>query len=181
MPLASLAMPAAAIGGWAHLGEPLRAAGFGGFLAIGLALGVMLPGFLVSAGSLPLLLIPNRARTWWRRGREGRPHIPVRLRRAVYAADRYRCCYCGSAGNLQLDHVRPWSKGGLTSLWNMTCLCAYHNQVKSNYWITRDGRLSYRPFPGADNEALAAQILSHELRHRWSPGRWIRAGWSLAA
>lgn len=181
MAAAMMSAPAAAIGGWARLGEPLHAAGFGGFLITGLALGTLLPGLLVSLESLPLLLVPSRWRIWWRHRSPRRPHIPSRLRRAVYAADRYRCCYCHSPAALQLDHVRPWSRGGLTALWNMMTLCGTCNRVKSNYWVARNGQRSYRPFAGSANEAEAALILAHELRHRWNPGRWIRAGWSLAA
>jgi 5-methylcytosine-specific restriction endonuclease McrA len=127
-----------------------------------------------------MLLVPGRARIWWRRGQDHRPAIPAALRRAVYAADRHRCCFCGSRDQLQIDHIRPWSRGGLSALWNTMTLCGKCNRVKSNYWVARDGYVFYRSFPGSDDAKTAAAILAYEKRHRWNPGRWIRAGWSLA-
>jgi HNH endonuclease len=181
LPLLALAVPVAAIAGWAHLREPLGAWGLGAVLAPALALGALAPGIAVSLESLPLLLVPGRARIWWRHRQAGRrPSIASRLRRAVYAADRHRCCWCKSPLQLQLDHVKPWSRGGLTALWNLMTLCSRCNRVKSDYWVARDGYRFYRPWQGASDEREAARILAFELRHRWSPGRWIRAGWSLS-
>jgi hypothetical protein len=174
-----MAMPLAALIGWVYLREPLHAYGLAGMLAPGMVAGVLAPGLALSAESLPLLLIPDRARIWWRRGRDHRPPIAARLRRACYAADRYRCCYCGSYEQPQVDHVKPWSRGGLSAMWNVMTLCGPCNRVKSNYWVARDGFRFYRPWQGAGNEGEAARILAFEMRHRWSPGRWIRAGWSL--
>jgi hypothetical protein len=177
----SLVMPSAALAGWVDFGQPMHAAGLGMMLLPGTLLGVLAPGMAVSAEALPLLLVPDRARIWWRHRQMGRrPSIAARLRRAVYAADRYRCCYCKSPLQLQLDHVKPWSRGGLTALWNLMTLCGRCNRIKSNYWVARDGYRFYRPWQGAGDEHEAARILAFELRHRWSPGRWIRAGWSLS-
>lgn len=173
------AMPVSSIIGWAWLHEPFHAVGLVLMLLPGLVAGVLAPGIVLSLESLPLLLIPDRARIWWRRGRDRRPPIAARLRRAVYAADRQRCCYCGSYEQPQLDHVKPWSRGGLSALWNLMTLCGPCNRLKSNYWVARNGFVFYRAWQGAGDEREAARILARELRHRWSPGRWIRAGWSL--
>lgn len=198
IPLVSIAPPVAALSGWYYLNEPMRVPGLGALLFAGMILGVLTPGALVSAESVPLLLIPDRWRIWWRRRSERRPALRAWLRRAVYAADRHRCCYCGSRESLQLDHVKPWSRGGLSALWNMMTLCGRCNRVKSNYWVARDGYVFFRPFmdagklaaemcremrlpPGTTPEEIAADILRYELRHRWHPGRWIRAGWQLAS
>jgi hypothetical protein len=165
-------------------------------LFLGMIAGVMAPGALVSVESLPLLLIPDSWRIRWRKGSDHRPAFRMWLKRAVDAADRHRCCYCGARGSLQFDHVKPWSRGGLNALWNLMRLCARCNRVKSNYWVARDGYVFYRPFmdgnklaaemcresglpPGTTAEQIAADILRFELRHRWHPGRWIRAGWQL--
>lgn len=176
----AVALPSAAVIGWAIEGEPLRWAGLAGFLLPGSVAGLLLPGFIASVMAMPLLLVPARMRIWYRQGKP-RPRIPDRLRRAVYAADRHRCCWCGASEGLQLDHVKPWSRGGLSALWNMVTLCGYHNKVKSNYWVARDGYVFYRPFNGHGDKGTAAQILAFELRHRWNPLRWIRAGWSLGS
>lgn len=96
----------------------------------------------------------------------------------MYAADGRRCAYCGYAGSLELDHVRPWSLGGRSSLWNLMTLCKPHNLVKSNYW-SEDGFSVYRPWKGYSNRNEAAAILSFERRHRWSLIRLIRAAMAL--
>jgi HNH endonuclease len=178
--LSAVALPSAAVIGWAAEGEPLRLAGLAGFLLPGILAGLMLPGVVASVTALPLLLIPDRLRIWYRHDRD-RPGIPARLRRAVYAADGHACCWCRSTEGLQVDHVKPWSRGGLTALWNMVTLCGICNKVKSNYWVARDGYVFYRPFQGFGNPEVAAGILAYELRHRWSPLRWVRAGWSLGS
>lgn len=169
-----------AVGGWADLGGPAGGTGLLAFAAFGLLAGTILPGLLVSAAELPLVLIPRPLLRAHRCGKP-RPAIHAWLRRAVYAADRHRCAYCHARVQLQFDHIRPWASGGLSVLWNGMTLCAYHNHLKSNYWRDRDGYVHYRGFVGSENAVLAASILAFELRHRWSPARWVRAGLSLAA
>jgi hypothetical protein len=171
------------VGGWVHFHEPFRIEGLLAVVAIGLLAGAMTPGIAVSAASLPLLLVPVRLRCWWRRGAprnaQRSSYIPLRLRRAVLAADWYRCAWCHSTERLQIDHIRPWSRGGLTVLWNLMTLCGECNRLKSDYWIYRGGRARYNAFEGWHNPDQADGILRYEKLHRWSPGRWIRAGWSL--
>jgi hypothetical protein len=118
-------------------------------------------------------LVPRARRIRYRRGR-ARPAIPAWLRRAVLAADRHRCVYCGSRAELQVDHIRPWAAGGLTALFNLAVLCRAHNRVKSNYWRDPDGYIHYRPFAGAADVAGATSILRAERRCRRSPLRWLR-------
>jgi hypothetical protein len=132
----------------------------------------------------PLLAvaIPRSWRVWWRRGRP-RPSIRARLRRRVYAADNYHCVYCWRTVDLQLDHVRPWSTGGLSSLWNLVTLCGSCNRAKSNYWQYRNGRIVFRLWTYDDVERMptryqldiAAAILARERRARRNPLRWLRA------
>ena len=162
---------------WGALGDPGGLAAYPLVAVVQVAGTVMTPALLLMARQLPLLLVPASLLAWWRRGREDRPAIPARLRRAVYAADRHRCCYCGSPDFPQLDHVRPWSLGGLTSLWNMVTLCGKCNKVKSNYWPERPR--AYRPFAGHDNPREAMDILRAELWRRRNPLRWLRASLAL--
>jgi len=53
-------------------------------------------------------------------------------RRAVFARDRWTCQYCGSRGNLTVDHVVPRSKGGLSSWDNIVTSCAPCNRRKGD-------------------------------------------------
>ena len=140
---------------------------------------LMLPAslVLVTAGAslrgCAPALVPRAWRIRYRHGRP-RPAIPAWLRRAVLAADRHRCVYCGCRADLQIDHIRPWASGGLTALYNLAVLCRAHNLVKSNYSRDRDGYVHYRAFPGAADVATAAAILRTECRCRRSPLRWLR-------
>lgn len=163
---------------WLADNDPFGLSGLVIFLGLAMLLAVFWPVALILLMQAPGSLIPNRWRIWWRGGDPDRPHVPDWLRRAVYAADRRRCCYCGWAGTLNLDHVRPWSLGGRTSLWNLMTLCNRCNLVKSNYW-DEPGFRAYRPFKGYSDIREAARILAFERRHRWSLLRLIRAAMAL--
>lgn len=52
------------------------------------------------------------------------------LRRQVFERDDWKCTYCGSRADLQCDHVTPFSKGGLSTLDNLTTACAACNNAK---------------------------------------------------
>jgi hypothetical protein len=52
------------------------------------------------------------------------------LRSAVFARDGHACTYCGSAGNLQCDHIYPRAKGGTDALDNLTTACQSCNASK---------------------------------------------------
>lgn len=145
-------------------------AALAGFILIGW---IVLVSLAFRGSPLPAL-VPRRVRASWRHGR-GRPSIPRHVRSMVLAADRRRCIYCHSREQLQLDHIIPWSAGGLSILWNLAVLCGPCNKIKSNYREGKDGWSSYRPWPGMRNAHTAAAILHTELRRRHSPLRWIRA------
>jgi 5-methylcytosine-specific restriction endonuclease McrA len=172
-------LPLLSVAGFIVLGEPGGAEGALAALGAGLVLSPFVPLMLIGLAESPGALVPSRWRASWRYGRP-RPAIHAWLRRLVYAADGYRCVYCGNGGQLQLDHVHPWSYGGRTSFWNLACLCQTCNVIKSNYWISRGGRVAYRPFAGASNMTVAAAILAVERRARWNPMRWIRAATELS-
>ncbi len=64
--------------------------------------------------------------------------INLRLRFKVFQRDNFRCCICGRSPattqglELQADHIKPWSKGGETTLENLQTLCRECNLGKSN-------------------------------------------------
>lgn len=166
---------------WQHAGQPEHLAGMIGACALALLAGP--PLLLVIATAPGVLLqaaVPRRWRIAHRHGQHDRPPVPRRLRRAVMRADRGRCVFCGSRDKPQLDHLRPWAAGGLSSLFNFFVLCALCNRVKSNYWVADDGYVFYRPFPGCDDQQGAARIAAAERRARWNLLRYWRAAWSLA-
>lgn len=59
-----------------------------------------------------------------------RSKIPASLRRAVYERDGYACVHCGATEHLSLDHIYPWSLGGLDTLENLQTLCRPCNSRK---------------------------------------------------
>ena len=54
------------------------------------------------------------------------------VRKVVFERDTYRCCVCGDYHNLQIDHIKPVSKGGTNDLDNLQTLCQACNSKKSN-------------------------------------------------
>lgn len=64
------------------------------------------------------------------------PRREVRFtRRNIFFRDRNRCQYCGhvfSQAELNLDHVVPMSRGGLSSWENVVCACIPCNSRKGN-------------------------------------------------
>ena len=176
--------------GWVDLGKPLHWAGLGVMTAAGLL--VVPVAVLVVMFFLPAVLMGGLVPRQWRisyRGKHGREgarsaYITKRLKYVVFAADRYRCAHCGihwdQAGHLEVDHVRPWSLGGLTTLFNCRALCPRCNKIKSNFWrFRRSGRAVYVPFAGWSDPILAEAILRSERRTQWSPFRLLRAAWAL--
>jgi HNH endonuclease len=170
--------------GW-WLGKPQHYYTLGLIGAVGLITAIAMPAVLLSIQDLPKALVPASWRTRYRRGAERSEqrssYIPKWLRRAVLAADQYRCVWCHKQEMLSVDHIRPWSKGGLAVFWNLMVLCSACNTLKSNCWVARDGYEFYRAFEGSDDQDQALAMLRFERRHRWRPGRWVRAGWDLAA
>lgn len=99
------------------------------------------PGEILEAG-LDLLL----AQAAKRRGHTEKPrskagpskpdHVPAHVRREVWERDGGRCQWpvasggtCGSTRHLELDHVRPLSRGGTSTTDNLRVLCRAHNDL----------------------------------------------------
>jgi hypothetical protein len=63
-------------------------------------------------------------------------YVPAAVRREVWTRDAGRCQWpldsggiCGSTLRPELDHVRPWARGGATTPDNLRVLCDFHNQL----------------------------------------------------
>ena len=77
-----------------------------------------------------LFQLPSRAwhEWYWQRGREvpgegqSRPAIPIDVRREVLARDGDTCQICYGQvppGDVHLDHIQPWSRGGKHTVKNL--------------------------------------------------------------
>ena len=58
-----------------------------------------------------------------------------RLKVQVLMRDGNKCRLCGitvTGDNIHFDHIKPWSKGGETTLENLQVLCSKHNLAKGN-------------------------------------------------
>ncbi len=90
-------------------------------------------------------------------GYEMLPKSRVRFSRAnIYARDGSRCQYCGRKfprSELNLDHVVPRSRGGLTTWENVVCSC-----IKCN--LKKGGRTP---------EEAGLRLMKKPVRPRWTP------------
>jgi len=47
------------------------------------------------------------------------------------------CAYCGSKKNLEIDHIKPVSKGGDNNIENLQILCHKCNRAKADKYNER--------------------------------------------
>ena len=69
--------------------------------------------------------------------RAARRRIPDAIRAAVLLRDGARCRRCRAAVNLEVDHILPLSKGGMTEESNLQTLCRRCNRRKWKKLIAR--------------------------------------------
>ena len=65
-------------------------------------------------------------------------HVPVKIRDEVHARDGGRCTYvakdgtrCGATSGPQIDHVKPFGRGGGHHAGNLRLLCGKHNRLEA--------------------------------------------------
>jgi len=71
-------------------------------------------------------------------GADNSRYVPARIRDKVFARDKGRCTFVGSAGKrcnasrgIQIDHVKPIAHGGASTVENLRLLCAQHNRLEA--------------------------------------------------
>jgi 5-methylcytosine-specific restriction endonuclease McrA len=94
------------------------------------------------------IIIPTVIRTLYY---DGVAHEKVKLsRRNIYLRDNYTCSYCGkkfSTESLNIDHIIPKSRGGITEWGNLTCSCRKCNTKKNDRTPEEAGmRLLRKPY-----------------------------------
>jgi 5-methylcytosine-specific restriction endonuclease McrA len=84
-----------------------------------------------------------------------KPHsrrIPAAVWDAVFARDKGRCTYvgrtgrrCGSKQALQVDHIKPFARGGANAASNLRLLCAKHNRLAAQEVFGENLMKRFRP------------------------------------
>jgi 5-methylcytosine-specific restriction endonuclease McrA len=87
-------------------------------------------------------------------------------RRAVFARDRWTCQYCGSRGNLTVDHVVPRSKGGPSSWDNIVTSCAPCNRRKGDLLLRQVDMKLHRK-PGSPSPQIFIHVASPTIPTAW--------------
>ena len=82
----------------------------------------------------------SQATTPHKSSRKTTRDINLRLRFKVMQRDNFKCCICGKSPatspnvTLHIDHIKPWSKGGETTIDNLQTLCSDCNLGKSDLY-----------------------------------------------
>lgn len=87
-------------------------------------------------------------------------------RRAVFARDGWTCQYCGSRGNLTVDHVIPRSKGGPSTWDNIVASCAPCNRRKGDALPKQVGMIP-RSQPRTPGPHVFIQVASPTIPSVW--------------
>lgn len=70
-----------------------------------------------------------------------RQAIPKRVRFEVFKRDKFTCQYCGASApdvTLEIDHIKPVSKGGTNDILNLVTACRECNSGKTNRELSDD-------------------------------------------
>lgn len=59
-------------------------------------------------------------------------YIPLKTRNLVLAKFKHKCALCQNTEKLEIDHIKPISKGGMSEIKNLQVLCKPCNIKKSN-------------------------------------------------
>ena len=72
---------------------------------------------------------------------EKRKSISKKVRFEVFKRDKFTCQYCGKSAPdvvLEVDHIKPVSKGGNNSMLNLVTACFECNRGKTNTELSDD-------------------------------------------
>lgn len=96
-----------------------------------------------------------------------RKAIPEGLRHDIFKRDRFTCQYCGRTVPevvLEIDHIKPVSKGGTNDSLNLITSCRACNRGKSNKLLSENTVVKKQQ---AQLEELAERKLQMEMLIEW--------------
>jgi 5-methylcytosine-specific restriction endonuclease McrA len=106
-------------------------------------------------------------------------HIPYRgvvlTRQNIFKRDGFRCQYCGTSGDLTLDHVVPKARGGKTTWANLVTACKSCNARKGDYTPEELG-LTIRTRPFRPSYVMFLRDYSGYAYEEWIP--YLKTGTS---
>ncbi|QHQ14550.1 hypothetical protein GMW39_00815 [Pectobacterium parmentieri] len=93
---------------------------------------------------------------------EGYVPLSNTIRDAIKKRDGEKCNYCGSAHELEIDHILPVSKGGNSDADNLQVLCKQCNILKFNHIVNQEECLKQRKviLASSMNQAQVMEIVS---------------------
>lgn len=92
----------------------------------------------------------------------------VMTRQNIFKRDNYECQYCGTKGDLTLDHVIPRSKGGRSSWKNLVTACKHCNARKGDYSADEAG-MSLAKLPHKPSYVMFIRESSGYVQEEWRP------------
>lgn len=105
------------------------------------------------------------------------PHKrPIPSRRNIFTRDGFKCLYCGAPASkvtLELEHIYPRSRGGLSSWDNLCSACRSCNQKKRDMTPEEAGmKLIHKPLPSSiHTPRFILKMLGAEI-NAWAPYLW---------
>ncbi len=105
------------------------------------------------------------------------------VRAAVRAAHNSCCGYCGVSetlvgGELEIDHFRPFSRGGADTPANLVYACTTCNRFKGDYWPEEDAPDSFRLLhPSRDDRGAHILDAANGRLVGLTPRGWFHIRW----
>lgn len=62
-------------------------------------------------------------------------YISLKTKQFILAKYQHKCAFCSATTNLEIDHIKPITKGGLSEIANLQILCRPCNIKKSNTYV----------------------------------------------
>ncbi len=95
-----------------------------------------------------------------------RKNIPNYVRFQVFKRDHFTCQYCGKGGGeLEVDHIKPVTKGGSNDMDNLITACRDCNRGKSDTSVLPDGYILVRERKSRRLQLLIRPSIYEEVKN----------------